>query len=122
MSLPERPTHGLRFTETAFYVVHRRREYGPFDYDWTPDLRGVELTYCGRKYGEVLSPHQMSVDLSPFRLPRKVMQVAVLITGGLLCSIRQGDSPEQRRRRLTAVLAQFGCERFAAEIVDSSAE
>ena len=28
-------THGIRFEGTRFWVLHRRREFGPFDYEWS---------------------------------------------------------------------------------------
>ena len=34
--------HGVRFDGTRFWVVHRRREFGPFDYEWSGDLDGIE--------------------------------------------------------------------------------
>jgi hypothetical protein len=33
--------HGLRFDGTQFWVVHRRREFGPFDYEWSRELDGI---------------------------------------------------------------------------------
>lgn len=110
------PTHGLRFDGSAFFVIHRRREFGPFDYHWSADLRSVDLTYQGVRYGEVFSAAQLCVDLSEFRLPRCVVQVAVLTTGCILQALHRGDDAALRYRRIAAVLRQFGCRRFAEHI------
>lgn len=109
-------THGLRFDGSAFYVIHRRREFGPFDYHWSSDLRSVDLTYQGRKFGEVFSAAQMCVDLRDFKLPRRVVQVAVLVTGAILQSLHLGDDESTRTRRIAAVLRDFGCRRFAESL------
>ena len=34
---------GLRFEGSAFWVRHRHREFGPFDYEWSRDMLGIEL-------------------------------------------------------------------------------
>ena len=106
------PTHGLIFEETAFTVVHRRSHYGPFDYEWADDLRGIEFTYRGEKFGEVCTPHQFYADLSPFSLPRRVSQVAMIVLGCLLISIQEGEVGAARRQRLKDNLTQFGCAGF----------
>ena len=111
---PQSPvTHGVRFLDTAFVVIHRRREYGPFDYEWSTDLHSVDLTYRGVKYGEVCSPAQLYVDLREFRLPQRVVQVAMLVTGGVLQSLRQGCTPSERDLRIRRLLCAAGCGRFA---------
>ncbi|MCA9054530.1 MAG: hypothetical protein KDA75_11875 [Planctomycetaceae bacterium] len=97
---------------TAFVVIHRRREYGPFDYEWSPDLHSVDLTYRGTRYGEVCSPAQMYVDLREFRLPQRVVQVAMLVTGGILQSLRNGSSVAERNARICRILSAAGCRRF----------
>jgi hypothetical protein len=109
-------THGVRFVGTAFFVVHRRREYGPFDYHWGADLRSVDLTYRGVRFGEVWSAAQMFVDLREFRLPQRVVQVAVLVSGCLLHGLHRGDTLADRLRHIAAVLRQFGCGRFASSL------
>ncbi len=110
-SLP--PTHALRLDGTSLYVTHRRIEYGPFDYEWAPDLRSLDLTYQGHKYGEVWSAAQMAVDLREFRLPRRVVQVAMLATGCVLRALQCGHSEVERARLIVTVLHEFGCSRFA---------
>ena len=109
-------THGLRFLESGFYVVHRRHEFGLFDYEWGTDLRCVELTYRGSKYGEFWSIHEMCLDLREFRLPRRVVQVSVLVTGCLLLSLTLGESVQERQSRTARTLRQFGCARFAESL------
>lgn len=108
-------THGIRFDGTALYVTHRRIEYGPFDYEWAPDLRSVDLTYRGARYGEVWSAAQMAVDLREHRLPRRVMHVAMLVTGCVLRTLEQGQGQRERDTLITAVLRAFRCERFLPE-------
>ena len=60
---------GLRFEGTAFWVRHRHREYGPFDYEWSRDLGGVELIYGREKFGEFCSADEIYADLKEFHLP-----------------------------------------------------
>ena len=111
---PSAPTtHGVRFAETAFFVIHRRREYGPFDYEWAVDLGSLDLTYRGSKYGEFMSPAQMCIDLSEFRLPQRVVQVAMIVTGCVLSAIRSGHGVKLRNRRILSLLRAAGCARFA---------
>src|SRR5262245_31833571 len=75
------PTHGLRFADTCFWVTHRRREYGPFDYEWSKDLNGVELTYAGQKFGEYCSDAEIFADLKEFQLPTSVVEVGSIVIG-----------------------------------------
>jgi hypothetical protein len=56
-------SHGLRFDGSRFWVMHRRQEYGPFDYQWSSDLRGLEMIYQGEKFGEHCSENQIYADL-----------------------------------------------------------
>ena len=101
-------------------MIHRRREFGLFDYQWSPDLRAVDLTYQGTKYGEVWSPAQLYVDLREFRLPQRVVQVAVIVTGGLLQSLQRGESAARRMQRIAQLLRSAGCRRFAANMLRCS--
>ncbi len=107
------PSHGLIFGETCFFVVHRRIAFGPFDYEWAPDLSGIEFTYQGEKFGEVCSENQFYADLAPFGLPRRVSQVAMVVLGCLMISIDAGEDIERRMARLAENLAYFGLEHFA---------
>jgi len=105
-------SHGLRFDETRFWVIHRRRHYGPFDYEWSADLYGLELTYQGRKFGEICSSDEIFADLSEFRLPRRVAQVASVVSGCVLYGILNGYSPPQRVELLWEHLTKHGCADF----------
>src|SRR6056297_1316495 len=69
------PEFGVFCDETRFWVIHRRDCYGPFDYQWSGDLYGVELLYQGDKYGECCNSEQFFADLKPYQLPRKVSEV-----------------------------------------------
>ena len=105
-------SHGLRFDDSRFWVIHRRRHYGPFDYEWSADLYGVELTYQGRKFGEICSREEIYADLSEFRLPRRVAQVACLVSGCLLFGMLHGYSTLERAELLAQHLTQHGCADF----------
>ncbi len=87
-----RNSHGLRFDDTRFWVIHRRTEYGPFDYDWSQDLRGMELLYQGTKFGEVCSAGELFADMREFRLPMRVVEVASVVLGCLVMGISSGFS------------------------------
>ncbi len=105
---PLTASHGLRFEESRFWITHRRREFGPFDYEWSPDLRGLELTYRGHKFGEICSEDQFYADLREFRLPMRVVELATLTLGYLLTGILQGLPANERRRLLAARLRHHG--------------
>jgi hypothetical protein len=104
--------HGLRFEDTRFWVMHRRREYGPFDYEWSRDFDGLELCYQGRKFGEICSEEEIFADMKEFRLPQRVVEVASVVLGATLRSMLQGESREQRRKFLALQLAEHGLEAF----------
>jgi hypothetical protein len=106
------PAHGLRFDGTQFWVVHRRREFGPFDYEWSRELDGIELCYCGRKFGEICSEDEIFADLAEFKLPLRVVEVASVVFGSTLRSILSGHSAPERREMLTRLLTEHGCEAF----------
>lgn len=105
-------SHGLRFDDARFWVIHRRRRYGPFDYEWSADLYGLELTYQGRKFGEICGSDEIYADLSEFRLPRRVVEVASLVSGCLLFGILHGYSRPERVELLAQHLVQHGCADF----------
>ncbi len=105
-------SHGLQLDESRFWVIHRRRRYGPFDYEWSADLYGLELTYQGQKFGEICSRDEIYADLSEFRLPRRVVEVASLVSGCLLFGMLQGFSPLERAEFLAQHLTQHGCADF----------
>lgn len=99
-------------SDTAWWVVARGRTWGPFDYQWSDDLHGIELTYEGKKYGEVCSEEEFFADLSPFRIPVSVCRVAAIVAGSLAVSISAAEDTDQRASRLTESLQQFDFGRF----------
>lgn len=105
-------SHGLRFDDTRFWVIHRRTEYGPFDYEWSQDLCGIELTFRGTKFGEVCGEHEIFADMKEFRLPRRVVQVASVVFGSVLHGILHGLNQQERTRHLKTVLKTHGCADF----------
>jgi len=105
-------SHGLRFDETRFWVIHRRREYGPFDYEWSHDFRGIELHYRGVKFGEVCSIHELFADMKEFELPMRVVEVACVVFGCTLLGISSGFNAQERGALLTDTLREFDCDDF----------
>ncbi len=104
--------HGLRFEATRFWVIHRHREYGPFDYEWSADLYGLEMLYDGCKFGEVCSAAEVFADLKEFRLPSRVVEVASLVFGCTLYGIVHGLNDTERRRMLRERLREHDCDAF----------
>ncbi|MEQ9411934.1 MAG: hypothetical protein RIK87_29740 [Fuerstiella sp.] len=98
--------------KTAFWVATRGRCFGPFDYQWSSDLRGVELMYQGCKFGEICGPEELFADLAEFRLPISVCQVAVITAGTMAASIAQGECTDRRVRSLLSSLERFGYAKF----------
>lgn len=98
--------------ETAFWVATRGRCFGPFDYQWSADLRGVELTYQGIKFGEICGPEELFADLTEFKLPMSVCRVAVITAGTLAAGISAGHCVEQRVKTLLDSLSSFGYGRY----------
>ncbi len=107
-------THGILVRDSSFWVVHRRRRYGPFDYEWSKDLAGIELTFAGRKFGEFCSQEEIFADLSEFHLPQSVVRAATIVMGCLVISILNGLQESQRRRLIIEQLISNGLERFAS--------
>ena len=110
----DRP-HEIGFDETGFWVKHRRVVYGMFDYQWTPELDGVELLFQGRKFGEICGPEEIQADLKEFGLPRRVCEVATIVLGTMLESLLQGLPEETRRDRVWTRLRMAGCEKFCPD-------
>ncbi len=111
-------THGVRIEDTRIWVTHRRMEYGPFDYNWIPNLRGIELMFRGSKFGEILSEEEIYADLSEFRLPMRVVEVAVLVLGNALYSGLNGFNDCERRDILEDCLIAAGCDRFLPLVME----
>lgn len=109
------PAHGLRFNNTQFWIRHRNREYGPFGYEWSRDLGGVELTYCGEKFGEYCSPEEIYADLRSFSLPQTVVEVGSIALGCEIYGILNGLSRTDRGVFLNARLHEHGYDRFVNE-------
>ncbi len=94
------PTHGVLFEASRFWVLHRRRDYGPFDYEWSQDFAGVELIYAGTKFGEYCSKDEIFADLKEFRLPAAVVEVATIVLGCLSLPAYSTACLEPERRRV----------------------
>lgn len=108
-------SHGLRFGATCFWVIHRRREYGPFDYEWSRDLGGIELTYCGIKFGEYCGPNEIFADLKDFQLPLTVVKVASIVLGCIVHGIVNSRGSQERQRLMAEHLHAGGYARFATD-------
>ena len=67
--------------DDKFWIVSRNALFGPFDYQWSGDLYGIEFNYQGQKFGEVCSDEEFFADLKPFGLPISVARVAALTAG-----------------------------------------
>ncbi len=106
------PQHAIRLEGTRFWVVHRRKTYGPFDYEWSPDFCGVELHYAGRKFGEYCSRDEIFADLKPFRLPLSVVKVTTIVMGCLVYGVLNGLPDAERTRLVGRRLHEFGYGRF----------
>jgi hypothetical protein len=113
--------HGLYFDDCRFWVIHRRQEYGPFDYQWSPDLSGVELTFRGHKFGEICSDDELFADLKEFGLPMRVVTVASLTIGCLLYGILHGLGEAARNRLLVQRLIEHECAEYLSDELRRSA-
>lgn len=100
---------GLRFEDTRFWVIHRRREYGPFDYEWSDGLCGIELHYQGIKFGEVCSVHELFADMKQFGLPMRVVEVACVVFGSTLLGITNGLNSQEKSYLLAQTMKDFDC-------------
>lgn len=99
--------------DDKFWIVSRQELFGPFVYQWSGDLYGIEFTYQGQKFGEVCSDEELYADLKPFGLPISVARVAALIAGAIVVSIRSGTSTDERVSHLISLLQQFDMDRFS---------
>ncbi|QDV50172.1 hypothetical protein Enr17x_22100 [Gimesia fumaroli] len=107
-----RGTHGIRFDGTRFWVLHRRREFGPFDYEWSKDFSGVEFMYRDQKFGEYCSAEEIFADLKQFSLPMRVVEVACLTIGMVLYGVLNGLPETLWKELLRQRLDESGFERF----------
>lgn len=106
------PPHRLIFDESRFWVVHRHRRYGPFDYEWSKDFCGMELTYRGRKFGEYCSNEEIFADLAEFQLPQPVVAVGTIVCGTIVRLVLEGQPAGERTAQIERVLVEFGYSRF----------
>lgn len=113
-------SHAIRFDGTGFWVTHRRREYGPFDYEWSKDLCGVELMYARRKFGEYISDAEIFADLKEFQLPITVVEVSSIVLGCIVYAVLNGLGQTERRLLVKSRLAAAGHENYANAISDSA--
>jgi len=114
---PRVSTHGVLFEGSRFWVTHRRRDYGPFDYEWSQDFAGVELMYAGKKFGEYCSKEEIFADLKEFRLPATVVDVATIVLGCLVFGVLNGLPESERRQLISDQLLSGGYERFAHLVI-----
>ena len=108
--------HAITFDGSRFWVTHRRRDYGPFDYEWSRDFAGVELLYQGQKFGEYCSREEIYADLQPFALPRRVVEVACITLGAVIYGVINGLDETHKRWTIYDHLTRRGLDRFAQQI------
>ena len=106
-------SHRVEMDGSRFWVIHRRRKYGPFDYEWSSDFRGVELLYDGTKFGEYCSLEELFADLKPFGLPMSVVSVTSIVMGCVLFGVFHGLRDAERRELVTLRLREHGFDRFS---------
>lgn len=114
-------SHGITVEGSTFWVVHRRRTYGPFDYAWSPDFCGVELLYRGEKFGEYCSRDELCADLRGYRLPMSVVAVTSIVMGCIVHGVLQGLAESERLELVRARLCEFGYARFAPAVLPPEA-
>lgn len=105
-------SHGIQLEGSRFWVKHRRRMYGPFDYEWNSDFCGVEMLYDGQKFGEYCSVDEIFADLKPFHLPMSVVRVTSIVMGCVLFGVFNGLRESERNRMLENRLRELGYEQF----------
>ena len=108
-------THGIQLDGSRFWVTHRRKTYGPFDYEWSSDFCGVVMLYDGQKFGEYCSIDELYADLKPFSLPMTVVCVTSIVMGCLLHGILNGLHEQERFERLASQLRERGFNRFVQD-------
>jgi hypothetical protein len=105
-------SHRIEMVGSRFWVVHRRKRYGPFDYEWSSDFRGVEMHYDGTKFGEYCSVEELFADLKPFGLPMSVVSVTTIVMGCVLFAVFHGLREGERRDLVLQRLREHGFDRF----------
>ena len=107
---------------TRFWVTHRRREYGPFDYEWSKDFCGIELVYSGHKFGEYVSTEEIFADLKEFALPLTVVEVSSIVLGCVIYGVLNGLTEAERARLLVERLTAAGHAKFTRIETDTGGE
>jgi len=92
--------------------MHRQDCHGPFDYQWSQDLYGIELYFQGEKYGECCNSEQFFADLKPFRLPQRVTEVAVIVSGVLVSCVFEAVDRSERPREIVRTLEESGLGKY----------
>lgn len=106
------PDFGVFMDGTRFWVLHRRKYYGPFDYQWSIDLRGVEFLYQRQKYGECCSDEEFFADLKPYQLPSRVTEVSTVVLGTVVLSVFHCITGQDRIEQISSNLKTAGLERY----------
>lgn len=110
------PSHAVHLQGTRFWVTHRRRTFGPFDYEWSHDFCGVALLYNGQKFGEYCGREELYADLRPYHLPMSVVNVTSIVMGCVLWGVMHGLSEAERDEVLQSRLNEFGYARFWSSV------
>jgi len=113
-----RTVNEIILCNTAWWIVSRRQTWGPFDYQWSTDLRGVEFTFQGSKFGEVCGKNEFFADLAPFRIPISVCRAAAIVAGSIAISISMAEDSEARASRISETLGEYEFGRFVVRISD----
>lgn len=108
---------GIRFEGTAFWVRHRHREYGPFDYEWSRDMAGIELLYGRTKFGEYCGSEEISADLREFQLPMRVVEVSSIVCGAIILGLLSGFDATAKKQIVEQQLNERGLQRFSESIL-----
>lgn len=112
LQLTGHPQHAIVVRGDSFDVIHRRRSYGRFTYQWADDLGGVELLCERKKFGEICTVEQFSCDLSDFEMPPPVRCVATIVLACIARELGRGRPDEERIARLRAELDRLGYANF----------
>ena len=114
------PGNKIVLFETKWWIVSRGQIWGPFDYQWSADLHGIEFTFQGSKFGEICSIDEFFADLTPFEIPISVCRVAAVVAGSLAVSLSLAESAKVRDSRLRNALTEFGFKRFTVRRASQS--
>lgn len=101
---------------SGFWIIFRRQRYGPFDYEWSNDLQGIEFTYQQQKFGEVCSRDEFYADLKPWRLPMTVCRAAAVTSAMIASSIADGLTVPERIETLKSLLTRHDLGRFQVRL------